>query len=181
MTPAPRPDDIAGETCSEAIDLASASTALEAGATWPYRLEGSFGLKNDYNPLSSSGMQPGCSTVYDATGLDSVVKVDLAPGETISMELLVTPDSLRGGLYMLDSCPDATWPDYDESGACGDNEYVVHPFCITGCGSLAFQFTHPTALDGEPTSPQTYWIVIDTIETDDAESWELKWRITESN
>ena len=177
-TPAPQPGDMNGETCSQAIDLANASTALEAGSPWPYRLEGSFGESNDYNPLSTSDLQPGCSMVYDATGLDSVVKVDLAPGETISMELFVTPNKSRAALYMLDSCPDATWPDHDESGACGNNEYDAHAFCMSDCGPLGFQFTHPATLDGEPTASKTYWIVIDTIETTDAEAWSLSWNIT---
>ena len=175
FTPAPQPGDMNGETCSQAIDLAGASTALEAGSPWPYRLEGSFGESNDYNPLSTSGLQPGCSMVYDATGLDSVVKVDLTPGETISMELFITPNSVRGGIYVLDACPDATWPDLDESGACGNNEYQAHAFCVASCGTLSFSFTHPPAIDGEPTETKTYWFVIDTIETEMGDTWELSW------
>ena len=124
------------------------------------------------------GLPPSCSVVYDASGLEVVFAVDLAPGETLRMLLTVTPDSLPGALYLLDSCPEATWPDYDGSGLCGSNEYRSGGWCsVFGCDPLDFEFTHPTELSGAPTTTQRYWLVIDTLGREDNTTWTLEWQI----
>ena len=166
-----------GETCADPIDLAAASSASDAPG-YTDVVSGPFGASNDYNPLDSSGLPPGCSFVYDAVGLEVVYAVTLEPGETLKLRYTVTPSSSPGGLYILDSCSPVSWPDYDGSGACGNNEYASNGYCgYLGCDPLDFTFTHPTEIDSTPTSAHTYWVVLDEVAGAVATSYQLDWKI----
>ncbi len=165
------------ESCETAAGLLSASTPA-ATPEWDYTLQHAFGETDDYNPLNTSGLPPACSMVYDAKGAEVVFELALEPGQTLHARYTVSPGATPGGIYMLDSCPDATWPDHDASGACGSNEYASAGFCAIGdCDPLTWSFTHPTTLDGEPTTTATYWLVLDTVGDTPADSFTLDWSI----
>lgn len=163
---APAPDAPAadGETCGGAFDLFGAS-APSAIAGYDHVVTGAFGASNDYNPYEDASPQlpPACSIIYDAGGNDVVYQLVLDPGQTLKMRYAVAPTSVAGGIYLLDACtPSVDWPDHDGSGACGNNEYRSNGYCgYLGCDPLEWTFTYPTVLDGAPTSPRTFWVVVD--------------------
>jgi len=165
-----------GETCADAPTLASVSTGPAPGSTWR-TLQGSFGASDDYNPLDTSGLEPGCSLVYDAYGPEVVYTVLLSPGETLAVRYTVDPARVPGGLYLLDGCDVVGWPDLDGSTACGDNEYAANGFCGVGCSPIEWEFTWPIALDGAATVPTTFYLVLDTVADATARGFELEWRL----
>ena len=169
-----------GERCETAWSLADISKPLGPETGWAFNATSSFGDSNDYNPYMDSGLQPGCAMVWDAVGNDVVASVELQPGETLIMEYAVEPDNVPGGLYVVDSCPVRSWPDNDGSGACGDNEYQSQGFCAFSCVPLQLSVTHPAVdADGNPTTTQTYWVVMDWVGATAGTSWSLNWRIAE--
>ncbi len=162
------------EACSLAPTLASVSTSSPV-AGFTSRLVGTFGSTNDYNPLDSSGLPPACAFAYDARGRDVVYAITLSPGQRLKARL-----ELAGGkqaaLYLLDTCPGGSWPDFDASGACGSNEYAVG-FCnVVGCDPANLTVTYPTMLGGQPTQPATFWLVIDEVAGDTATGFTLDWQ-----
>ena len=165
------------EDCTTALDLSEIGMAItEPPFDFQWTATGELGQSNDYNPYMDSGMAPGCSLVYDAIGSEVAFRFTLEPGERIEVRYLSLPLDTVGAIYFLDSCPDATWPDYDESGMCGSAEYKSQGFCSVGnCNPLDMSLTHPEFLDGEPTGNGTYWLVLDSLE-DAATGWAMDWR-----
>ncbi|MCB9571285.1 MAG: hypothetical protein H6709_04265 [Kofleriaceae bacterium] len=153
-----------GETCAGAFDLLAVATpSTIAGYDWT--VAGAFGTSNDYNPYRDAQPQlpPACSIVYDAVGAEVVYAIELQPGQQLTMRYEVTPSSVAGGIYLLDGCGgQVTWPDYDGSGACGNNEYRSQGYCgALGCDPITWTWTYPTAIDDVPTQPKTFWLVLD--------------------
>jgi len=168
---------VGGETCDDAPALADASEELE-DEVYAWRIEGTLGASDDYNPYSSSGLLPGCSPVYDARGRDVVFQVRLAPGDLLRVRYVLAPDDRPGGLYLLDDCAEATWPDHDDSGLCGRNEYRSQGYCgVFECEPIEFEFLHPEVLNGVATDPLDYWLVLDEVAGESAESFVLDWAI----
>ena len=97
-----------GESCGEALDLFAVSARLPtAEGPYTHRIDGRFGRSNDYNPYEPSGLLLGCSLVYDAIGHEVVYRIDVEPGDELSLRLTLPPD-IAGGLYFLDSCERGT-------------------------------------------------------------------------
>lgn len=163
-----------GERCATALDLLAASTGTPS-ATYTHRVSASFGASNDYNPLNSSGLPPACSVVYDARGKERVFAITLAPGDRLRLRAELT-DGRQAGIYLLDTCPGGSWPDFDNSTACGSNEYNVG-FCgITGCDPAVLNILYPTSLGGAPTQPATFWVVVDQVGGDTSPGFNLDWQ-----
>lgn len=171
-----------GSTCDAALWLSELGVGLDPqNSDYAWSTSGVFETSDDYNPLETSGKAPGCSLVYDALGSDVVVTFELDPGERIDVLYMALPSNVPGAIYFLDSCPAATWPDYDASGACGSNEYTSQGYCVLGqCDPLSLSLTHPTAIEGEPTGPQQYWLVLDALDSS-ASEWALDWTISQTN
>jgi hypothetical protein len=171
---------MAAETCSGAPALDDGAPASPLGS-YQHRLAGVFGASNDYNPYrdATPALPPGCSLVFDANGPEVVFAVELAPGQKIDFSYEVTPVSVPPAIYLLDGCGDTPgWPDTDESGVCGNNEYATPGFCPGGyCYAQEHSFTHPQTLGGQPTTSKTYYVVLDTVGTG-GESFTLDWRVT---
>lgn len=166
--PPPPPAD--GETCTSARDLVTSSSASTT-AGYSHRVAGSFGAVDNYNPLETSGLPPNCSVVYNANGHDVVYQVTLQPGDVLRMRLELT-DGKQAGLYVLNSCPAATWPDSDQSGSCGSNEYNVG-FCnVVGCDPATLTLTNPAMA-----SAATFWIVADQVAGTTSTGFNLDWRL----
>ncbi len=167
-----------GERCASAFGLIGSSVASpQAGYT--HRVAASFGAANDYNPYRSAlAMRPpDCSFVYDARGLDKVYQVTLQPGERLALRVELA-GGRQAGVYLLDTCPGGSWPDFDGSGACGNNEYGAG-FCgPLGCDAAALSVLYPTTIGGVATAPASFWIVVDQVGGDDATGFVLDWRIT---
>ena len=93
-----------GKSCEEALDFFGVSSRLPTTeGRYTHRIDGRFGSSNDYNPYEPSGLLPGCSLVYDAIGHEVVYRIDLEPGDELSLRLTL-PQDTAGGLYFLDSC-----------------------------------------------------------------------------
>ncbi|MDQ3367776.1 MAG: hypothetical protein M3680_20320 [Myxococcota bacterium] len=170
------PATISNETCVAAPALASASVASPL-AGYASRVTGTLGATNDYNPLTAAGLPPSCSVVYDARGKDVVHAITLQPGARLKLR-----GELAGGkqvaIYLLDTCPGGSWPDFDASGACGSNEYAAG-FCgPLGCEPAALTITYPTMVGGQPTQPATFWVVLDEVGGDAATGFILDWQLT---
>ncbi len=164
-----------GERCATARDLTAASTASPVGG-FTGRISGGFGTTDDYNPYKPSNLPPHCSVVYDAKGKDVVYQLVLAPGERFKAHAELA-DGKQAAIYLLDSCPAATWPDFDASTACGSNEYAVG-FCgPVGCDGADLSVLYPTALDGSPTTTKTFWVVIDQVGGADSSGFVVDWTI----
>jgi hypothetical protein len=168
-----------GETCETAFDLlATATASSEPG--YDLVVTGTFGASNDYNPYQDAmpSLPPACSVVYDASGAEVVYAVELQPGDDLLMRYAITPGTVPGGLYLLDECgATISWPDYDDSGACGNNEYKSQGYCgFFDCEPLTWTFHYPEMLDGSPTAPKTFWIVADHL-TGPATTYQLDFRI----
>ncbi len=169
-----------GETCNTALDLEAASS--DSGVSgYDHVVSASFGASNDYNPYQDAtpSLPPACSLVYDATGADKVYAIDLEPGDRLDLRYAVEPSTIPGGLYLLDGCtPAVTWPDYDGSGMCGSNEYRSQGYCgYLGCDPIEWSFAYPVEIDGEPTAPRTFWIVVDHLGSTPATGYQLDWRV----
>ena len=168
---------VGGETCQNAPTLESVSQAIAMPTgNFTHRLQTGFGTSDDYNPLDSSGKQPGCSLVYDAFGKDVVFKVTLQPGETLHTRFAV-PYEVSGGIYFLDGCSATpSWPDVDQSGMCGRNEYASHGYCAyTTCDPIDWSFEWPMILDGMPTQPKDFYLVIDEVGANTGAEFILSW------
>ncbi len=170
-----------GETCTNAIDLLSASVpSTSTGFT--FHVAGGYGASNDYNPYKSASppLPPSCSFVYDAAGQEVVYRVTLNPGDKLALRYAASPASAVPGIYLLDSCgATPTWPDYDASGGCGNNEYRSPGFCSLGlCDPVDFTFTYPTMLSGAPTVPRTFYVVLDQVGGANATGYQLEWKVT---
>ena len=164
-----------GETCEDADLQDSSQNMNESDLPYTHVIDGRFGASNDYNPLDSSGLAPGCSLVYDAIGRDVVYAIHMEPGDRFNFRLTM-PAGSAGGLYFIDSCENGTWPDTDMSGACGRAEYRSHGNCdFSDCGPLEWSFEWPLAIDGRPTAAQTLYLVVDEVRTADAEEFRLEW------
>lgn len=164
------------ETCAAAPELASVSVASPI-AGFASRVAATLGATNDYNPLTAGGLPPSCSVVYDGRGKEVVYAITLQPGDRLKLR-----GELAGGkqvgLYVLDTCPGGSWPDFDGSGACGSNEYAAG-FCgPLGCDPAALTITYPTMLGGQPTQPAMFWLVVDEVGGDGATSFTLDWQLT---
>jgi hypothetical protein len=153
-----------GESCTTAYGLLAAATASSV-AGYDYSVTGTFGATNDYNPYNGASPQlpPACSYVYDADGNELVYEIELEPGDDLVLRYDVQPNSVAGGIYLLDECgATVSWPDYDGSGACGSNEYRSQGYCgALGCDPIEWTFSYPEELDGNPTSTRTFWLVVD--------------------
>ena len=172
------PAAIPGETCQDAPSLLALSGPPSDQPPYYRTATGVFGSSDDYNPLETSGLPPACALVYDAYGPEVVVTLALAPGETLEVSYGITPTSQPGGIYLLDSCDSPGWPDIDGGGKCGNNEYASQGFCSLGsCDDLEFSFTWPLEIDGEPTSEQTFWLVLDQVAGAAGTDWSLDWVI----
>jgi hypothetical protein len=171
-SPPPRPPSMPdGETCTNARDLIAASSASTT-AGYTHLIAAPFGAADDYNPYKSSGLPPACSVVYDAKGHDVVYQVTLEPGDVLRMRLELD-DGKQAGLYVLNSCPAATWWDSDMTGACGSNEYNVG-FCnVVGCDPATLTLTHPATA----TAPATFWVVADQVGGTTSTGFHLDWRL----
>mgnify|MGYP004327373081 CR=1 FL=1 len=167
-----------GEDCVNAISLSDVAMEItDEDTEYTWTASGALGETDDYNPYMDSGKEPGCSLVYDATGREVVFRFSLKPGERIDVRYLSTPvNESVGALYFLNGCPEATWPDYDGSGMCGNQEYKSQGFCSVGsCVPQELSLTHPELLDDQLTTTQTYWLVLDAL-GDDATGWAMDWR-----
>ncbi len=183
-TQPPITEDVAGgETCSDAPPLAEVSTARDPSTASPYShyVSSRFGALDDLNPIDTSGKEPGCSLVYDAFGKEVVFKVALAPGQTLRTKLTMAPASRPGGLYMLDGCDPVTWLDKDASGMCGNEEYRSDGHCgsygFSSCDPLEWDYFYPEIVNGAPTESRTFFLVVDEVAGDVAESFHLEWAI----
>ena len=177
-SPDAAPDALAmndGERCASARDLTvSSTTSPVTGFTG--RLAGPFGATDDYNPLTTSNLPPHCSVVYDARGKEVVYQFVLAPGDRFKAHVELA-DGKQAAIYLLNSCPAASWPDFDGTGACGSNEYAVG-FCgPTGCGGANLNVLYPTVLNGTPTTAATFWLVIDQVAGADSTGFVVDWTI----
>ncbi len=164
------------ETCASAPGLTSGSVASPL-AGFASRVTGTLGATNDYNPWTTAALPPSCSVVYDARGKDIVHAITLQPGDRLKLR-----GELAGGkqvaIYLLDTCPGGSWPDFDGSGACGSNEYAAG-FCgPLGCDPAALTITYPATLGGQATQPATFWVVVDEVGGDAATSFTLDWQLT---
>lgn len=167
-----------GERCATADDLRAASSASPLNG-YTHRIQASLGTANDYNPYRSAAtvLPPNCAFVYDARGRDRVYAVTLQPGDRLSLRAELS-GGRQAGVYLLDTCPGGSWPDFDGTGACGNNEYGVG-FCgPVGCDAAALVVTYPAMIGGNPSPPATFWVVVDQVNNDDAASFTLDWRIT---
>ena len=181
----PEGEDVAGspgapgETCAEALDLASVSGEMApADGVYTHRAAGSFGSANDYNPYQNAGLPPQCSQVFDAMGNDLVFTVTLQPGQTLHARLGLEPVSAIQAIYLVEGCPVTGWPDLDESGLCGDNEYTSLGFCpLNACYPLEWSFTWPNHIGGEATAKRTFFLVVDEVAGTTATGYELEWGI----
>jgi hypothetical protein len=175
----PRPES-PHDRCGAAATLADASEAIDMPPDrYTHRLAGPMGGTNDYNPLQEAGLPPGCALVWDAAGHDVAYELVLQPGDTVWVRLSLAPASAIPAVYLVEGCPVAGWPDIDESGLCGDNEYETDGFCQAGaCPPLEWSFTWPQALGGQATVPATFWLVLDELNAATADSFELEWAIT---
>ncbi|MBL9015970.1 MAG: hypothetical protein JNL83_17415 [Myxococcales bacterium] len=163
------------ESCLLAPTLASVSTSSPAPG-FTSRLAGTCGTAHDYNPLNSSGLPPACAFAYDARGREVVHAVTLSPGQRLKARLELAGGK-QGALYLLDTCPGASWPDFDGTGACGSNEYAVG-FCnVVGCDPANLSVTYPMMIGGQPTQPATFWLVIDEVAGDTAAGFTLDWQV----
>lgn len=164
-----------GERCDTAIDLVAASTTSPL-AGYARRVATSFGASNDYNPLTSAGLPPSCSVVYDARGKERVFAITLNPGDRLRLRAELA-DGRQVGMYLLDTCPEGSWPDFDGTGACGSNEYNVG-FCgvASGCDPAVLDVRYPTSLGGSPTAPATFWVVVDQVGADTSPGFTLDWQ-----
>ncbi|MBA3460689.1 MAG: hypothetical protein H0T46_12045 [Deltaproteobacteria bacterium] len=163
------------ETCAAAPELASVSVASPL-AGYASRVTGTLGAVNDYNPKTTAGLPPSCSVVYDARGKDIVYAITLQPGDRLKLR-----GELAGGkqvgLYLLDTCPGGSWPDFDGSGACGSNEYAAG-FCgALGCDPATLTITYPTMIGGQPTQPAMFWVVVDEMGGDTATGFTVDWQL----
>jgi len=165
-----------GERCTSAFDLIGASTASPL-AGYTSRIATTFGASNDYNPLSSSGLPPACSVVYDARGKERVYAITLSPGDRLRLRAELT-DGRQAALYLLDTCPGGSWPDFDGTGACGSNEYNAG-FCgPIGCDHAALDIRYPTMIGGQPAPVATFWVVVDQVGGDASTGFTLDWQRT---
>jgi hypothetical protein len=141
-------------------------------------VEGPFGASDDYNPLDTSGLRPGCSIVYDARGREVVFAVALEPGQTLVTRTVAEPDGHPPGLYLMEDCQTGDWPDIDASTRCGDNEYGTPGRCNLGfCDPFDWRFTWPAAIQGAPTQVRTFFLVVDEVAGDGAERFTLEWGV----
>lgn len=164
-----------GERCATALDLLSSSSPSPL-ATYTHRVATSFGASDDYNPLTSAGRPPACSVVYDARGRERVFSITLVPGDRLRLRAELA-DGRQVGMYLLDTCPEGSWPDFDGTGACGGNEYNVG-FCgvASGCDPAVLDVRYPTSLGGVPTTTATFWVVVDQIGADTSPGFILDWQ-----
>jgi len=167
---------VPGETCAAAPALATASSPSPV-AGYVSRVSGPLGATNDYNPLDTSGLSPGCSIVYDARGRDVAFAVTLAPGDRLRVRAELV-DGKQAGIYLLDTCPAATWPDFDASTRCGSNEYNVGSCGIGGCDPAVLDVRYPLSLAGQPTTPRTFYLVIDEVSGATSSGFVIDWAIT---
>lgn len=164
-----------GETCATAPELATASMDLTNDPKYAHQARGHFGASNDYNPNESASpvLPPNCSMVYDARGKEVVYAVTLDPGQTLKMRLTPSSTGVRTAIYVLDGCtPLVTWPDYDASGHCGDNEFTV----AEGIGAsywypVEWTWTYPINFTGS----RTFYFVLDQLEGDNAGYFSFDW------
>lgn len=175
-SPPDAPPTTSDERCSGAPALAAASSTSPL-SSYTSRITGSFGASNDYNPLMASGLPPSCAFAYDARGKDVVYAVTLAPGERLKLRAELV-DGKQAGIYLLDSCPGASWPDFDLSGACGSNEYGAGSCGVVSCDPALLDFRYPAVVSGVPTTTATFWLVIDQIGGDDSTGFVVDWRIS---
>lgn len=165
------------ESCTSAPSLATSSVTSPL-AGYVSRISGSFGASNDYNPLMSSGLPPSCAFAYDARGKEVVYAITLAPGDRLQLRAELV-DGKQAGIYLLDSCPGASWPDFDLSGACGSNEYGAG-FCgPVGCDPATLDFRYPAVLSGQPTSTATFWLVVDQVAGADSTGFVVDWKVSQ--
>jgi hypothetical protein len=170
-TPPDAPSVADGERCATALPLSSPDASPIT--TYDKRITSTLGATNDYNPLTSSGLPPACSVVYDAKGKDRVFAVTLLPGDRLRLRAELAGGK-RAGMYLLDTCPGGSWPDFDGTGACGSNEYAAGACGALGCDPALLDITYPTAF----TTSATFWVVIDQVDGIDAASFTLDWRVT---
>jgi hypothetical protein len=166
------------ETCADAPTLSSASSPVTGPAAgFQYQLLGTYGDTDDYNPYQGSDKEPGCSLVFDAMGKEVVYSIDLRPGQTFQAELVLVGTSV-GALYLMTDCSAGTWPDIDESGMCGSNEYASQGYCAFDCEPLDWSFTWPMyQMNGEENVEETFYLVIDEVGNNTAAQFELSWSI----
>lgn len=169
------PPAATGETCGAARSLVTSSvTSPVTGYT--SRVAGGFGTTDDYNPLMASNLPPHCAFAYDARGLDVVFSVTLAPGDRLKLRAELA-DGKQAGIYLLDTCPGGSWPDFDQSGACGSNEYAAG-FCgPVGCDPAQLDILYPTMLNGQPTTSATFWVVVDQVAGSTSTGFTLDWKL----
>ncbi|MCE9576182.1 MAG: hypothetical protein K8W52_23740, partial [Deltaproteobacteria bacterium] len=164
-----------GERCTSAFDLLASSSASPLPG-YTNRIARGFGATNDYNPLSSGALPPACSVVYDAKGKELVYAVTLVPGDKLKLRAELA-DGKQAGIYLLDTCPGGSWPDFDGTGACGSNEYNAG-FCgPVGCDPAALTITYPLTIGGNPTTTQTFWVVVDQVGGDTSTGFVLDWSL----
>ena len=184
--PEPGPDTTpqpgAAETCAEARPLFEISEEIEERRDiYTHRLVDVFGQSNDYNPYMDSGQEPGCSLVFDAMGNEVVYQIGLEPGQTLEVQLVLEPATSIPAVYVTQGCPIAGWPDLDESGLCGSNEYFTEGFCPIGnCAPMKWSYTWPTSIGGRPTDRATLFLVLDEIGAAAAEGFELQWTLVDA-
>ncbi|MEE2788538.1 MAG: CpcT/CpeT family chromophore lyase [Myxococcota bacterium] len=168
-----------GETCVDAIALEDASEPLDPMvSSYTHRIVSTFGATDDYNPQQDSGLAPGCSIVYSASGHEVVFQMTLQPGQSLDMRLTMSRRQSPGGLYMLNGCDPVTVPDFDGNGLCGDDIYQAVGHCGAGCGPLAWNFTWPAlASDGLPNDVQNFFLVVDEVGAAQAGHFTLDWRL----
>ncbi len=172
------PAGAGAETCVAAPRLGDQAVEIEApGGIYTHRLEAALGAADDYNPSQASGLPPSCSPVYDASGHDTLLEVTLQPGERIRFSLTMEPAQAVPALYFVEGCPAMAWPDVDESGLCGDNEYFTEGFCAVGCGPLERGFTWPDELGGLATVAKTLLLVVDEVGGQRGETFTLDYVI----
>jgi hypothetical protein len=168
----------AGETCTDAPDLALASTKNPPGSLYGYTVASPYGTSNDYATGKSQALPPKCSVVYDSPGNEVVYAVTLKPNDKLSVRYAVTPSQVPYSMYLLDACPSATWPDYDQSGSCGNNELNATSYCgAVGCAFTEWSYRYPTSVGGQNTVTKTFYLVLDTVGATPAQSFVLDWRI----
>lgn len=163
-----------GERCASAYDLLTASTPSPL-AGYVHRVSSSFGTSNDYNPLSTAGLPPQCSVVYNAVGNERVYAITLDAGDRLRLRAEL-PDGRQAGIYLLDTCPGGSWPDLDNSGACGSNEYNAG-FCgAIGCEPAVLDIRYPATLGGQPAPSATFWVVVDQVGANTSSGFQLDWQ-----
>jgi hypothetical protein len=91
---------------------------------------------------------------------------------------VIEPDGLPAGIYLMEDCATGAWPDVDASTLCGDNEYATQGRCGFGfCDPLAWRFTWPFSINGLPTAPRTFFLILDEVGGDAAERFTLEWGV----